>query len=108
MARDSSEEFGQATKLAALERQECLCAMCASLIVPCANKQLISVAWGETAHAHHRRPMQQKGKGTVDNCVIVCRSCHYSAHFGGNYGKKIIANIEDFRFFFGTKGGAKP
>jgi hypothetical protein len=61
MARDPSEEFSEATKLAVLERQECLCAICASLMVPFANKQLIGVACGETAHAHHRRPMQMHG-----------------------------------------------
>lgn len=107
MARDPQEEFSSGTKLAALARQDFLCAMCASLIVPFGSTKLVSVAWGESAHAHHRRPMQMGGSGTEHNCVVICSSCHYTAHFGGNYGQKFAAKVQDFKYFYGTKGRAR-
>jgi hypothetical protein len=41
--------------------------------------------FGEAAHGHHIRHVKWGGTNSVDNCVIICGSCHYSAHEGGNY-----------------------
>lgn len=110
MARDPDREFASHTKLQALTRQDFLCASCASLIVPVSGKKLISVAWGESVDAHHRRPMiKHGGGGNVENCVILCDSCHYSAHEGGNYRRGTVwGRIKDYPYFNGTKGTRAP
>lgn len=109
MVRRPEDEFTWHVKLQALCRQDFLCASCASLIVPFSDRKLRSVAWGESAHAHHRRPMGDHGRGTVGNCVVICESCHYSAHFGGDYkNRKDWGRVGDFPYFHGTKGRRDP
>ncbi len=105
MARDPKREFSYQTKRRALDRQDYLCASCASLILPFDGK-LVSVAWEESAHAHHRKPMHSGGGGNVENCVILCSSCHYNAHEGGRYRRRegeVVALVSDFPHFYGTK-----
>lgn len=43
------------------------------------------------------------GANALDNCVVLCGSCHYSAHEGGAYrhGTVVQAHREDFPFFEG-------
>jgi len=42
------------------------------------------------------------GAKDVDNCVILCWSCHYSAHEGGNYRRSEIESAAaDYAFFNG-------
>lgn len=96
-------EFVAETKRRALARQDFLCAMCGSLILPFGST-MVSVAWGETSHAHHRKPIKSGGSGNVENCVIICESCHYIAHEGGNYrhGGE-WGRIADFEYFYGAK-----
>ena len=104
MARDPAKEFSYQTKRRALDRQDYLCASCASLILPFDGK-LVSVAWEESAHAHHRKPMHAGGGGNLENCVILCSSCHYSAHEGGRYRTGTEwGRIRDFPYFRGAKG----
>lgn len=106
MARDPAKEFSYQTKRRALDRQDYLCASCASLILPF-DGRLVSVAWEESAHAHHLRFMRKQGDGTVENCVILCSSCHYNAHEGGRYGERkgeVVGQVSDFPYFYGTKG----
>lgn len=110
MGRDSEKEFSPQVKLRVLARQEFLCASCASLIVPFTARKLVNVAWGESAHAHHRNPMKSGCGGNAENCVILCESCHYySAHEGGNYKSgKVWGRIRVFPFFYGTRGQSAP
>ncbi len=111
MARDPAKEFSYQTKRRALDRQDYLCASCASLILPF-DGRLVSVAWEESAHAHHRKPMHSGGGGNVENCVILCSSCHYSAHEGGRYrpydekkkNDALFGRIRDFPYYRGSKG----
>jgi 5-methylcytosine-specific restriction endonuclease McrA len=35
---------------------------------------------------HHKKPLGIGGKHSVDNCVLLCKSCHYKEH--GMWGKK--------------------
>jgi 5-methylcytosine-specific restriction endonuclease McrA len=109
MRRDSEKEFSAQIKLHALARQDFLCASCASLIAPFTARKLMSAAWGESAHAHHRKPVKSGGGGNVENCVILCESCHYSAHEGGNYKSgKVWGRIRNFPFFYGARGRPAP
>lgn len=104
MSRDPEKEFTGQIKMQALSRQEFLCGSCEDLIVPFSCRKLASVAWGESAHAHHRKPIKMGGGGNVENCVILCESCHYNAHEGGNYAHgKEWGRISDFPHFYGSK-----
>ena len=102
MGRDSESEFTAQIKMQAWSRQDFLGGSCGELIVPFGGKKLVSVAWGESAHAHHRKPVKIGGGGNVENCVILCESCHYSAHEGGNYKHGTVwGRIKDFPYFYG-------
>jgi hypothetical protein len=46
--------------------------------------------FGERAEAHHVLPVSAGGTAHVDNCVVLCRSCHYSAHQGGRWADNSI------------------
>jgi 5-methylcytosine-specific restriction endonuclease McrA len=73
------EEFSRDVKQKALLRQRQVCASCGFPIVGMAVP-----AFGENVHFHHVIPtMGMRGPATVENCVALCRSCHYSAHAGG-------------------------
>ena len=49
--------------------------------------------------------MKSGGGGNAENCVILCESCHYSAHEGGNYKKgKVWGRIRVFPFFMEQEG----
>ena len=103
MGRDPEKEFSNQIKMQALSRQEFLCGSCGDLIVPFSRNELVSVAWDETAHAHHRKPIKMGGGGNVENCVILCETCHYSAHEGGSYAHGTVwGRIKDFPYFYGS------
>lgn len=98
MARE--QEFSQSTKLNALKRQGNKCASCGESIQSLSAVGRISHRYGEAAHAHHIRHFQQGGTNDILNCVIICESCHYSIHEGGNYrSKAVLASQSDFPFF---------
>ena len=100
MARE--QEFSQSTKLLALQRQNKKCASCGQNIQSLFVIGRISHKYGEAVHAHHLRHVQQGGTNAVFNCVIICESCHYSIHEGGNYlSKAVIALQSDFPYFNG-------
>jgi len=48
----------------------------------------------EGARAHHVQHIKLGGKGTVDNCVILCQACHYCAQEGGNYRFGTVVGME--------------
>jgi hypothetical protein len=38
----------------------------------------------------------QNGRLTSSNCVVICRTCHYSAHQGGRWGDtSIYADLDN-------------
>jgi 5-methylcytosine-specific restriction endonuclease McrA len=94
-------EFSMGTKQAALVRQKNRCASCGTNIWTLGNTGRAKHEFSEGARAHHMRPIQCGGSDDVTNCVIICESCHYSAHFGGDYRARIIAHPRDFLFFNG-------
>jgi len=100
VARDN--EFSETTKIAALERQKFRCASCGTGISALGDAGQATHDFGEGAHAHHMRHVKQGGTSGVENCVILCWSCHYSAHEGGNYRHgQIDSSAADYEFFNG-------
>jgi hypothetical protein len=41
--------------------------------------------FGERAEGHHVIPHKMGGPISVENCVVLCRSCHLNAHQGGRW-----------------------
>ena len=49
----------------------------------------------EGSEGHHVIPHKMGGPIEVQNCVVLCKSCHYSAHQGGWFGDvSIYKDIE--------------
>ena len=94
-------EFSKATKEAALVRQGYKCASCATPIVALGQRQDLH-AFGEWGEAHHIRHSRAGGDNSLENCVIICRSCHYSAHGGGDYrdnSEQMQGSKTDFPYY---------
>jgi HNH endonuclease len=93
-------DFTLQTKDKTFFRQWNLCAHC--------GRSLISLE----DHAHHVIP-DQSGKDmihsaesflrTVDNCVILCSTCHYRVHENGKYRNGAVAPGEYFPYSHGQE-----
>jgi len=83
MARPN--EFSRMTQQTALARQRSRCASCGTHISRLGNAGRAEHRYGEGAQAHHVRHVKLRGSDSAANCVILCWSCHYCAHEGGNY-----------------------
>ncbi len=97
-------EFSNSTKKEALKRQKNKCAACGEKISMFGKQGQEEHRFGEIAHAHHMLHCQSGGDNSLENCVILCQSCHYTAHNGGDYrNKEDFLNFEpaDFEFFYG-------
>jgi 5-methylcytosine-specific restriction endonuclease McrA len=103
MARPSEVEFSNTTQNAALARQKNRCASCGSRISRLGESGRVKHRFGEIAHAHHMKNAVAGGTADVWNCVILCQSCHYSVHEGGNYrfGTVRISSARDYAYFNG-------
>lgn len=78
-------EFTPAIQQLALARQKFRCGSCGTEITRLGQAGNAGHDYGEGAQAHHIRHIKSGGTGSLDNCVILCGSCHYSAHGGGRY-----------------------
>ena len=95
-------EFAPTTQHRALTRQKNKCAMCGTRIAALGNAGREEHAYGEGAQAHHVKHVKFGGTAALSNCVILCTSCHYSAHEGGNYRfGTVIGRRADFEHFDG-------
>ena len=104
--RGNNDKFNLATQLAALARQKHFCASCGAKISNLGGAGQGAHRFGEFAHAHHMRHVKFGGTNLLNNCVILCQSCHYSAHEGGNYRfGKIEGRKEDFPYLHGATSG---
>lgn len=100
MARPN--EFSRSTQQQALTRQKFRCASCGTRIYGLGFTGRAEHKYGEGAHAHHVRPIQYRGSASLDNCVILCQSCHYSVHEGGRYRTgTVIGRKSDYPHFNG-------
>ena len=77
--------FSPQTQNFALERQKFRCAMCGERMTAIGNAGAAYHPFGEPAQGHHVIPHKMGGPVTVENCVVLCRSCHLSAHQGGRW-----------------------
>ena len=69
----------------ALTRQRFHCASCGTHITAIGEAGQENHNFGERAEGHHLIPHKMGGPITKDNCVVLCRACHYSAHQGGRW-----------------------
>jgi HNH endonuclease len=70
----------------ALARQKFHCASCGTPIAEIGEAGRANHRFGERAEGHHVIPHKMGGPVTVENCVVLCGACHYSAHQGGLWG----------------------
>ena len=95
-------EFSRTTQQLALGRQKFRCGSCGTPIAQLGNAERAQHRYGEGAQGHHVRHIKCGGSDSVTNCVILCQSCHYSAHEGGNYRfGKVIGRKIDYPHFNG-------
>ena len=93
-------EFSHQTKQQALARQKNRCASCGTRITALGNRGKSEHQYGEGAQAHHIRHIKFRGSNAVSNCVILCWSCHYSAHEGGSFRfGTVVGSKSDFPHF---------
>lgn len=102
---DRPGDFPRAIQELALVRQQNLCASCGVTIFRIGEAGRLNHKFGEGAQAHHVKHVKFGGMGELSNCVILCRSCHYNAHEGGNYRSgTVIGKTTDFPFYNGKRG----
>lgn len=77
---------------AAWSRQKRRCASCGTSISGLGRSRMEQHRFGESVDAHHVIPNNLGGPITLDNCVIICRSCHLNAHQGGRFADVSIYN----------------
>ena len=97
-------EFSEFTKQQALARQRSLCGSCGTKISHPGDAGKEQHRFGEGARAHHMQFIRSPflGSASVDNCIILCQSCHYSVQEGGDYGFGTVAGSErDYPHFRG-------
>lgn len=89
--------FSDATKRRALERQGSLCASCGTKIDAPGVAGQAKHKFGEWSEGHHLIPAKAGGGNDTENCVVLCRACHMSAHAGGAWSD--ISMYRDLRNF---------
>jgi 5-methylcytosine-specific restriction endonuclease McrA len=95
-------EFTLPTMRLALARQKNHCASCGTIIHGLGESGRADHRFGEAVHAHHALHIKSGGDNSVSNCVIICQSCHYNAHEGGNYRTGTVqGQPKDFPHFNG-------
>jgi 5-methylcytosine-specific restriction endonuclease McrA len=98
----SQQEFTRRTQEQALLRQKHLCASCGTPIAEIGEAGRASHRFGESAQAHHIKHAKFGGTNHLDNCVVICWSCHYSVHEGGNYRfGTVVGTVDDFPHYHG-------
>ena len=79
------QNFPKAMQRQALARQRFRCASCGTAVFATGKQGADAHRFGEGAEGHHVIPHKAEGPITVENCVVLCRSCHLSAHQGGRF-----------------------
>jgi HNH endonuclease/Integrase core domain len=84
------QRFPTSIQRQALVRQKFLCASCGTRISALGDSGKQSHQFGERAEGHHVIPHKLGGPITPENCVVLCRACHTSAHQGGRWSDTSI------------------
>lgn len=84
------QEFTRLTQDFALGRQAALCGMCGT-----------DFRRDGIPNFHHVLPCNCGGSNNLDNCVVLCKECHYAAHNYGNYRQPLELLRKEFPFFNG-------
>jgi hypothetical protein len=79
----------------ALARQKFRCASCGTSILVIGEGFRDGHLYGERAEGHHVIPHKMGGPITLENCVVICRSCHMNAHQGSRW--RSISIYRDLR-----------
>jgi 5-methylcytosine-specific restriction endonuclease McrA len=88
--------FPRPVQKQALKRQKGVCASCEAKIADVGEGGQASHPFGERAEGHHLIPNKMGGPISVENCVVLCRACHMSAHQGGYWADvSIYHDIKD-------------
>ena len=87
---DPHVSFPRSIQEDALKRQRGGCASCGAKIYELGRAGAEQHRFGEGVEAHHVIPHILGGPITLENCVIICRSCHLNAHQGGRFGNVSI------------------
>jgi hypothetical protein len=82
---DNHQNFPKLIRKLALVRQKFRCASCGTPMTGIGESGSGSHRFGERAEGHHLIPHKGGGPISIDNCVVLCRTCHYSAHQGGRW-----------------------
>ncbi|MGO9413427.1 MAG: HNH endonuclease [Spirochaetia bacterium] len=85
MMPSDHQRFPTPVQQLALVRQKFRCASCGTHISAVGEAGTGVHRFGERAEGHHVIPHKMGGPITVENCVVVCRACHSSAHQGGRW-----------------------
>jgi hypothetical protein len=95
-------QFLRTTQEQALARQRNRCAACGETITTLGAAGKKQHRFGEGAQAHHVAHVKHGGTNAVDNCVVLCDSCHYSVHEGGNYRFGTVdGELEAYPYYMG-------
>ena len=100
----SEAKFSPNTMKAALKRQGKQCGSCGTKI-ELGHEARNKHEYGERAEAHHVKHVQHGGNNDLSNCVVLCWSCHFTAH-AGNFGDSdpnLIGKPSDFPHFIGKE-----
>jgi 5-methylcytosine-specific restriction endonuclease McrA len=105
--RSQTQEFTRKTQELALLRQQNLCASCGTPILQIGDQGRAQHKFGESAQAHHIQHVKLGGTNHLDNCAVLCQSCHYSVHEGGNYRFGTVEGTpHDFPYYYGNGAAA--
>src|ERR1700694_2130230 len=89
------QEFSRQTQEQAWLRQGKVCAACGTPILALGVAGQAEHKFGESVQAHHIRHVKRGGTSPFDSGVVLCWSCHYSVHEGGNYRFGIVEGTPD-------------
>jgi len=100
----NSQKFAEGVKQQAWQRQKMKCALCGETIHQLGKVGSDTHKFGEHAEAHHMKHVKQGGTRDIENCVVLCYSCHLNVHEGGRFRNRdeyLITTEIDYPYFNG-------
>lgn len=91
----SRPHFSPTTIKNAYLRQKNRCALCGT------DFDEIWVKFGEDSAAHHILRVADGGTHDLDNCAVLCETCHQQAHNWGRYRDPVELLRTEFKYLNG-------